>query len=303
MFKAVGKKVIDPTLPPDKEYNIPISLQIESPTINFTSNDNSITGTAENFSILLNQPPGNQIWNFPPNYQAYVGVSSLAYTNSVYNIDYALSNFFFGYRTAIGNPTKFVVFPQGLFQITDLNTYLQNYMSINGDLPDEGTNITITYDQNQIKAYFEFSNGFVLDFESSYTETDPTSPIYGQTFEPTLYEWVGCEPAIYYTSGVVENYLNMVPVTNLYVQTDLLALGNYSMINGKQSQVIRNSYISADPGYEQNDPIYVVKYYPVSGNNISKFSVWITDQNNNPISLNGQGINMELTFLYKTIGE
>ena len=171
--------------------------------------------------------------------------------------------------------------PKGCYELKEINNIIQKLM----DWTSKNTQVTITENNITLRAsllikdknwYVEFpaenSLGTILGFESKeyhYQED--------QFGNPTPY--------------VSEKIVNILSVNSILVHCDIIS---GSMVDGVISPVIFNYSPNTSPGNKiVADPVKPI-YLPVSKDVINELNIWMTDQENRLLDLQGEKI--VLTF-------
>jgi hypothetical protein len=261
------------------QYVAPKLLVINSPSgsnVPGAVNDPNVSGLPENFQINFNK------LLYPKNTE--IAVQQVSFTNSIYNITSA--NNTIGYRTTAGGATIWKTIPPGTYGLTDINTYLQAQMKADGNTgTDTNGNpifyITIGVNLNTIQTTVTLSNSFALDLTQG-----------------SLWKYMGFSSAQLITfQGITTgtNYVDMFPINTILIHTNLI-VGTY--LNNTKSDIIFSVAQSVAPGYTQVTTPYQYLWLPLATLDIRSVYFYLTDQNNNPISLNGQPITLNLVFKY-----
>lgn len=233
-------------------------------------------------SVNLATGSANWVMNPPIQYdrnqKLKVAVQSFSYTNFFVNLSAALANNVFTLKNNLtGGHTFTVTIPDGSYSVDDLSNTINNGL-INQGLPT-GI-VSLTPDYNTSTVVFTLSTvGYQISFPagSPYillgTNLAQTIPA-GNTYTTV---------ANYSESGPSQATFNSI--LGLYVHTSLT---NNSIFNGIQSDILYQSTPTADIGSIQSDspffPLWI-DASTLSGASVNNISVYITDQNGNPVVL------------------
>jgi hypothetical protein len=175
-----------------------------------------------------------------------------------------------------GSVWRSVTIPDGIYQLTDINNYLESVMMANNDYNSAANTyyISLTPNYNTLKCQLTISNSYQLDLSVS-----------------SLNVLLGFNSAIYTTSQQGSNEVDITNGVNaLYIHCS--AVGN-SFNNGVASDIIYTFNPTSGPG----TAIVISPYHPVyiplrsdSNIQITQIQMQITDQMGRPINFSGQPV-------------
>jgi len=193
---------------------------------------------------------------------------------SYYNISAALNNNVIAY-TNNSSQTRVVTFPDGNYTITQINAYLQSVMLSYGDNSGTTFYITIAPDYTTIKVQITLANSYQLDLTRS-------------NFNLLL----GWNQAIYNFTGSQEgsdpaNINN--DINSLLIHCDIIG---QTYQNNLASDILYTFVPNVPPGSNiEVQPMPKLIYLPIKiPDFIYNIRMYITDQLNRPLDLNGQPV-------------
>ena len=203
-----------------------------------------------------------------------IGLMSASIWYSYYNISSQYGNTSLRYNN--GTTWKTVNITPGTYQLTDINAYLQAVMLANGDT---GTNadgtlyyISITANYNTGSSIVTLSNSYELDLSVS-----------------NLCSLLGFPSEIITYQGATQSP-NPVDITNgittLYIHNSMV---DSSYVNGSGTSDVLYSFVPSTPPFSliTLQPFKLV-FTPVIRKTLDRMRVYITDNLNREINLNGQ---------------
>ena len=102
---------------------------------------------------------------------------------------------------------------------------------------------------------------------------------------------MGFDAAIYGKGRhLSEHTVNIMRVNSIFVHTNVIGS---TYVNGSQSPVIYSFFPDIPPGGKIIVQPRVLIYLPVSLSVISRLTSWLTDQNNEPLSLRGEELTIK----------
>lgn len=260
---------------------------------------NANTGTPDNFTINYPNPglkfgkDGNDLANFE------VALISATVWYTYYNISAENGNNYLTYFDGSDLTTYDVTIPDGIYEIADINAYLQSVIKTN-DPTYTGSGIVIAPNFNtlHVQIYADTPATVATPANTANWSINlaavipavPTAPHSGQ--QSTIYDILGfsatstninCGTLCPQTGANQADITN--GVNNLLIHTSI-AEGSY--INGQASDIVGTLAPAVPPGsliiYTPPYPIYV----PFRKNLIvNTIQMYVTDQNGNPIDFNG----------------
>jgi hypothetical protein len=205
---------------------------------------------------------------------AEIAVESVTYTVSYYNISSAVGNNVIGYKVSSGASTKSVTIPDGNYNVSDIQAYLQAQMTTNGDT---ATNITMAVSLNTLGLKVTLLGGYCLDLTSG-----------------SLWSNLGYNAGLVVTtSGTSPNVVNISNVTNIQIHLPNIVSGSY--VNNQSSDVIYAFPPSGGPGTQAYSAPFQPFFLPVTiRGQIQSLTMTFTDQYQNPINWNSQTVSVNL---------
>jgi hypothetical protein len=188
------------------------------------------------------------------------------------NISAQLGNNIIGYTTGTGASIP-VTIPDGEYGITDISNVLQQAITLNGGT---ATNIILVANGNTLKTNVVLANGYTIDLSLS-----------------TIYQLLGwSSPIVISTNGVTAspNDANVTPVQTVLFHCSLTSGGFY---NGQSSDIIGSLAPNAPPGSLLIETPYFPIYQRLNQTLLNQARFYVTDQQLNPINLEGQEVTME----------
>lgn len=240
-----------------------IYLKIDSQSI--TSPD-----TTSDFSVRFTSPlklsGDKRDWEF-----ALVHMS-LWY--NFYNVSATLGNNVLKYSHNSGSNWTTVTFLDGLYNVSTLNSYLQQQIENNGHTVNK-LKLLANYSLLKTQVYIEAGSNFQIDLQSSVS---------------SFHAFMGFDSGIYTTAGftTAQSIANITNDINTLEVHSSIVDQEYTYENGRKSDIIFTMSPNEAPGSLMiripTNPIYL----PVSSNYIESIKLKITDDRNNVISFNGE---------------
>jgi len=200
----------------------------------------------------------------------------LSMYNSWYNISTARANRAFRYYN--GTAWKDFNFDEGSFSIQSFQEELQDRLVANGDA-------TLNPDGS-----YDYDIHFMLDPHNGYVDLVLTNSYQVDFSVSNLHQLLGFSNIIYTASATSPNQANITGgVSTLLIHFS--PVSGSSRINNSSSDIL---YVISSAQSAPNSLIDITggdHYLPVS-NRISQARVYITDENLNPINLNGAAVNL-----------
>jgi len=195
---------------------------------------------------------------------------------SYYNISASYDNNTFRYYN--GTAWRDVTIPNGTYQLTDINTYLQSQMVVNGDYTFNSSTQENVYDIT-INANYNTGNSIVEITSGSGYILDLTT---GNLC--TILGFSAVEISVTTQSPNQVDITN--GINNLFIHCSAVST---SYLNGASTSDVIYSFIPQTPPFSLVAIApYKVVFTPVLKNQIDSIRIYITDQFNRPIDLNGQ---------------
>ena len=87
-----------------------------------------------------------------------------------------------------------------------------------------------------------------------------------------------------------EHIVQIMTVNSILVNCDLVG-GSY--LNGKEVPIIHSFFPTVDPGDKINEKPVEYIYLPVASDVIRRMTVWLTDQNQEPVNLREENLTIK----------
>lgn len=230
----------------------------------------------ENFLTRFNTPI-----LLPKDKNISIALLNLQGSYSWYNVEAQFNNNTIRYSPDGGTTWKNIVFSDGVYSYSDLNTAIHDVMKANGDYTvisgDDTFDIRLTFNLSSFKVIIELSNGYQLD-------------LFTQAFSNL----------IGYDVGILTNPTNISvrlsnitrSVDNLYVHCSIV---KDSLVNGLSGDVIF-SYSTGElsRSYSYSFEPSNLAFSPVIGKEINEIRMSLTTPANNLLDLNGIDMNYVL---------
>ena len=191
------------------------------------------------------------------------------------NID-ANNNNLFEYSHDEGVTWTSIIIPEGSYEITNLNDYIQTKMKANGhyDTVKNEYTITLKPNTNTLKC------GMIVgkNYKVRFTAPNSLKSMLGFTRD-------------YYLEGYSEseNIVNILNIASLRVTSDIISS---SYVNGLTDCIIYQFYPNVAPGYKiVETPINLI-YLPITLNTISQMETRLIDQNGKLVNLRGENLSI-----------
>lgn len=245
-------------------YNMSFSIILDSSTIsNYPSNDFTVTFPNP---IKLNTNP-NEITPFE------VALINGNFWYSWFNISASQGNNTVRWSKNSGSTYTTIIIPDGSYQLTDINTYIQTSITANGGT---GASIAITPNFTILQCVVTLASGYYLDLSVS-----------------SLNILLGFPSAIVTTT---QSGGNLVDITNgvnsVIINSDLVS---GSFINGQTSSALYQFVPTSPPGSNLSIQPYYPIYLPLADQTqIQRVRLFITDQQNRTLNLNKQPVTVLL---------
>ena len=166
--------------------------------------------------------------------------------------------------------------PEGCYEITDINDYLQRIMKERGhyDTANEAPCVSLQPNSNTLKSVLTIATNYKVDF----TSDNSIRTVLG------FNRWV-------YSEGYNESeqIVNIMNVTSLRVTSDIIGA---SYTNGSTANVIYSFFPNVGPGYKIIEVPNNLVYLPVTLNTISSMETKLTDQNGKLVNLRGEELSI-----------
>ena len=199
---------------------------------------------------------------------------SLSASYSWHNIQTQSNNNLIKYSPDGGITFKDILFPDGVYSYSDINSYIHTIMKENGDftiVSDEDTfDINISFSLSTFLVTIDLSNGYQLDLNT-------------QQFANLLGYDVGIITAPVSEGVRLPNITNSID--NILVHCSLV---NGSVLNGIPTNTLFEfSTATLSRSYSFQFEPFNLSYVPMVGGQIQTVRIYITDINGRIIDLNG----------------
>jgi len=166
--------------------------------------------------------------------------------------------------------------PEGCYEITDMNKYVQRVMkdAMHYDITNDDYAISLEPNNNTLKAVLNIAANYVVDF----TTANSIRTVLGFNSRQ-------------YTAGYneSENLINIISISSLRVTSDIIG-ASYS--NGTTGNVIYSFFPNVGPGYKIIEVPVNLVYLPVTLSTISQMETKLTDQNGKLVNLRGEELSI-----------
>lgn len=195
-----------------------------------------------------------------------LGLIQLNTYNSIPNIEKGVNDkFVYGEEGS----RKEITIPEGSYEITDLEKYIQSQLG-------KDIKFTLTPNNNTLKSELFCSE--VVDFK---------------THNNTVRKLLGFDAEILEAN---KKHVSALPVDIIKVSTIRIECNvtRGSFINGIENHVLHEFYPAVPPGYKIIETPRNVIYLPVNSQRINNLTITIRDQNNDLINFRGEQISVRL---------
>lgn len=235
----------------------------------------TVSGTSSTITNFFDRP----ILDPKKNYE--LAMLSLETYYSLYNIQTTNNNF--RYSTDSGATWNLIEITPGAYGLTALNNEVQRLMKAAGhwDSAGEEYYITIRPNTNTLRTVLEITNtDYRVDFQDS---SNPGN------FRAIL----GFSEAIYFEPYQESQVTaNIQPVNSIRVNCSDVQ-GSYN--NTRESRCIHSFFPTSAPGSKIVENPFLKVYQPLTPYiGMNSITIWLTDQNDQSISFNGETISVNL---------
>ena len=233
-----------------------------------------LSSNKTNFTTYLMSPI-----HLDQNKEYEAALLSINLYNSIPNI--TEDNNIFKYSIDNGSTWKTISLEKGSYELQAINDEIQRIMIQNGDFDTNNNEayITISPHISELKSIIHISNEtYVVDFN---TENSIGSVLGFRSLR------------IGYGYNKSHDIVDITKVNSVLVNVDIIS-GSY--VNGCESPAIYSFDPNrVPPGFKiEERPNPSLIYYPVNRKNIHYITVWLTDQDNNPIDLRGERVTVKI---------
>jgi hypothetical protein len=199
-----------------------------------------------------------------------VAVISLETFYSFPNISEGVNNVF-AYKDGPASASKIVSLPTGSYEISNIASEIRRQVG-----EDVYNNMLLDRNDATLKAVFKLTPNYRIDF------TQPSSIRSILGFDSKI---IGGTQHIKYYPG--DHIVNILTVNTVFINCDLI---NNSYNNGVLAPVIYSFFPNVAAGFKIIRNVENPIYLPINKTQINNITVWLTDQNNNPLNFRGETI-------------
>ena len=176
-----------------------------------------------------------------------------------------------------------ILIPEGSYDITDINSYIQSSMKQNDhyNTDDNSYYIRLSANPNTLKSVLTLENNYKVDF----TPTNSLNSVLG--FNNEIY-------TAPYTES--EQIVNILSINSVLINIDIIS-GSY--VNGTRRPTIYSFFPNVSPGYKIVENPTNLVYLPITVDTIHSLETVLTDQNGKLLNLRGE--NLTIRFHLKEI--
>ena len=198
-----------------------------------------------------------------------VAVISLETFYSFPNITEGVNNVF-AYKEDPASDSKIVSLPTGSYEIAHIANEIRRQVG-----EDVYNGKMLERNDATLKAVFKLRPNYRVDF------TQPSSIRTILGYDSRI---VGGNKDKFYPG---DRIVNILTVNTVFVNCDLI---NNSYNNGVLAPVIYSFFPNVAPGFKIVRNVENPIYLPVNKTQINNITVWLTDQNNNPLNFRGETV-------------
>ena len=169
---------------------------------------------------------------------------------------------------SINSEWKTLIFPKGCYGLLDINSKLQELLPVKEA-------VTLEANDTTLKCRMIIQKGFKVRFP----KTGGLSDLLG--FTPKDYD-----------AGIIEGkfIVNINQVNSILVHNDIVS---NSYINGEKLPVVYTFFPSSLPGEKIVEKPLNLIYLPITIKTLSVIHTYLTDQDNNPLDLQGEKLSVQ----------
>ena len=203
---------------------------------------------------------------------------SLETYNSIPNI--TDKNNKFVYSVNNGETWKTITLEKDAYSLPQINSEIQRQMIINGDYDSTNNSFYVNISHSRLSAIVEITHP---NCQINFNVENSISTLLG--FGNELLS-VG-----YHKSPRIVDIMN---INSVLINVDLI---QDSFVNGVKGQAIHSFYPNVGPGYKiEERPQPELIFYPIHSHYITHIRVWLTDQENRLIDLQGERITIRMVI-------
>lgn len=203
---------------------------------------------------------------------------SLETYNSIPNI--TSKNDKFLYSIDNGTSWKTITLEKDAYEIAEINNEIQRQMIVNNDYDKEINSFYINISHSRLSTVVEITN-----------------PNYKVNFnvENSIGSTLGFEKEILsFGYNKSSKNVDIMKINSILINVDFI-YGSY--VKGDRSQAIHSFFPNVGPGYKIRErPQPELIFYPVSSHYINHVRVWLTDQDNKLIDLQGERVSIKIVI-------
>jgi hypothetical protein len=201
---------------------------------------------------------------------------SLETYNSIPNI--TDKNNKFVYSIDNGANWKTLTLEKDAYEIAQINNEIQRQMIINDDYNSENNSFYINISHSRLSAVIEISHP---NYKVNFNVENSVGPTLG--FEKEIVSFG------YNKSSKIVDIMN---INSILINVDFIH-GSY--VNGERRQAIHSFFPNVAPGYKIRErPQPELIFYPINSHYINQIRIWLTDQDNTLIDLQGERITIKI---------
>lgn len=194
-----------------------------------------------------------------------LGFVNLCTYNTIPNVETNRNNKF---HYVHNDKNETIVLPEGTYEISDINKYIQNNLK-------EGVTIQIQANNNTLKV--EINTNVAIDFSS----------------EKSIGRLLGFKSKVLEANKTHESdcEVNILKVNVIRIECNIVR-GSYH--NGRETHIIHEFFPLVAAGFKIVNHATPILYLPVSTQRINNITVTLRDQNNELINFRGETISLRL---------
>lgn len=172
--------------------------------------------------------------------------------------------------------TTIIQLVKGCYEIDEINEFIMKKMG----WTKENAKVEITADPITLRTHLLIKKGM---WHVNFPKKNSIATILG--FEPKWYPYNAKDGKI--VPYISQKIANILTVNNILVQCDIIS---GSSINGKSAPVIYNYSPTVKAGHKIVAQPFIPIYLPVTVEFIHQLCVWVTDQDNKLLDLQGEDL-------------
>ena len=213
-----------------------------------------------------------------PNKKYEAAFLSLETYNSIPNI--TDENNKFVYSADNGRNWKTITLAKDAYELVEINNEIQRQMIVNSDYDRENNSFYVNISHSRLSAVVEITNH---NYKINFNVQNSIGKILGFEKE-TLSVGYNKSPRI----------VNIMNINSILINISLIQ-GGY--VNGERRQAIHSFFPRVGPGYKISVfPQPKLLFYPINSHYINDIRVWLTDQDNKLIDLQGERITIRIVI-------